>query len=100
MLRLGDRLTPRWIAPLFLGFAVLLLPWVVYLAISLPTRQIAQHYRTAWVGFDIFLILALARTGWLAYQRRREVELPAVTTATLLMVDAWFDIRRRLPAGR
>jgi hypothetical protein len=93
ILEIGDRLlAPRWVAPLFLAFCIILLPWIVYLALSLPTRNVARHYNVSWIGFDVLLILAMARTAWLAFRQRRQVELSAVATATLLVVDAWFDV--------
>jgi hypothetical protein len=58
------------------------------IALSLPSRTVADHYRLAWVGFDILLLLALSRTAWLAFKGSRQVELPATATATLLIVDA------------
>src|SRR4029450_13059298 len=32
--------------------AVLFVPWIVYLAIELPTRVSTAHYDLMWVGFD------------------------------------------------
>lgn len=93
----GDFLEPRWVPPLFLILAMGLLPWIVYIAISLPSRTVADHYRLAWVGFDVMLLLALSRTAWLAFKGSRQVELPATATATLLVVDAWFDITTAHP---
>jgi hypothetical protein len=81
-----------WVGWLFLGLAALLIPWLFVLWQNLPNRDIVRHYRTAWIGFDIVLALALARTGWLAWRGRDHVQLPAVAAATLLVVDAWFDI--------
>jgi hypothetical protein len=83
---------PRWAGPLFLALTFALIPWIVYLGLSLPTRTVANHYRTAWVGFDVLLVLAMGRTAYLALKGHRRIELPAITTATLLIVDAWFDI--------
>lgn len=97
LLQLGDLLAPRWVAPLFLAMAVLLLPWIVYLGFTLPSHQLTRHYRLSWVGFDVLLVLAMSRTAWLAFRERRQVELPAVATATLLLVDAWFDVTTAPP---
>lgn len=97
LLHLGDAIAPRWVAPLFLIGAVLLLPWIVYLALTLPHRAIAHHYNLSWVGFDVFLGLTMVRTAWLAFRQRRQVELPAVATATMLIIDAWFDITTSQP---
>lgn len=83
---------PRWVGPLFLVLAVLTVPWVAELAVTLPKHQYTGHYRLAWVGFDLLLVGALARTGWVAWRGRDYVQIPAVITGTLLVVDAWFDV--------
>jgi hypothetical protein len=49
-------------------FSVLLLPWTIYLAVSLPSGQISPDYDTAWAGFDVML---LAGTAWFALRRSR-----------------------------
>jgi hypothetical protein len=86
------RPAPRWVAPLFSGAALAIVPWIVYLGFELPERSTSQHYNLAWVGFDVLLLFAMARTALFAWQGRRQVQLPAVATATLLIVDAWFDV--------
>lgn len=91
---------PRWVAPVFLGLAVLTVPWIVYLGLTLPSRSLARHYDLAWVGFDVALVVALLRTGWLAARGRDHIELPAVAAATLLCVDAWFDVVTAPSASR
>lgn len=82
----------HWAPRAYLAVAVLLVPWIVWLSFSLPARATARHYRLAWVGFDCVLVVAFARTGYLALRRRAQTELAAVATATLLLVDAWFDV--------
>ena len=90
---LGVRRTaPRWVAPLFAAGALVLVPWIVYLGLALPERSTDQHYNLAWVGFDVLLLFAMTRTALLAWKGRRQVQLPAAATATLLLVDAWFDV--------
>jgi hypothetical protein len=83
---------PRWLGALFLVMAGLTVAWIAELWATLPYRDVSAHYRLAWVGFDLMLALALARTGWLAWRGRDHVELPAVAAATLLIVDCWFDV--------
>jgi hypothetical protein len=83
---------PRWLGPIFIGLALITLAWIAVLWVTLPRRDVSEHYRVAWVGFDVFLAVALARTGWLALHGHDHVQLPAVASATLLVVDAWFDI--------
>ena len=83
---------PRWLGPVFIALALVTLAWIVVLWATLPRRDVSEHYRLAWVGFDVFLAFALARTGWLAWHGHDHVEIPAAVTATLLFVDAWFDV--------
>ncbi len=82
----------RRMAWIYAAAAVALMPWIVYLAITLPKRDLDTHYRAAWVGFDLLLAAAITRTAYLAFRMDPRVQLPAVATATLLIVDAWFDI--------
>lgn len=84
---------PFWIAPVFGLLAAVTVPWTAYLAVVLPGHADAPNYRSAWVGFDIGLVLALSATAYLAWRGRRQVALAATATATLLVVDAWFDGR-------
>jgi len=95
------RIAPRWVAPVFAAGALVLVPWVVYLGFKLPERSTDQHYNLSWVGFDLLLLFAMSRTALLAWKGRRQVQLPAAATCTLLVVDAWFDImtspRHHLP---
>jgi hypothetical protein len=77
---------------LYTGAAVVLLPWIGLLAVTLPRRQFDAHYRAAWVGFDLLLILAIIRTAYMAFRVDPRIQIPATATATLLIVDAWFDI--------
>lgn len=86
------RAVPRWAGLLFGVLALVSVPWIVVLWLSLPSRDLSAHYRLTWVGFDVMLAFALARTGWTAWHGSDHVELPAVCAATLLVVDAWFDV--------
>jgi hypothetical protein len=96
-----DARVVRWAGPAFVLFAVIMLPWTVYLGYSLPARQSSPHYDIAWVGFDVLLLVTLAGTGYFALRRSGYLAVAAAATATLLIVDAWFDImtspRRQLP---
>ena len=81
----------RWTGPLFLLFSVLLLPWVVYIGLSLPSRQLSPNYDLAWAGFDVMLAASLGTSGYFALRRSRYLAPAAAATAALLVVDAWFD---------
>jgi hypothetical protein len=82
----------RRTAWLYTAAAVVLLPWIGLLAVTLPRRQFDLHYRAAWVGFDLLLVLAITRTAYMAFRIDPRVQMPATATATLLFVDAWFDM--------
>lgn len=90
----------RWTGPAFTLFSLILLPWIVYLAYSLPSRQLSADYDIAWAGFDIMLLAALASTGYFAFRRSRYLATAATAAATLLIVDAWFDVMTTLPGQR
>jgi hypothetical protein len=82
----------RRLAWLYLLAAVILLPWIAYLAESLPRRSLDVHYRAAWVGFDLLLVVTLSRTAYMAFKADARIQLTATAAATLLIVDAWFDV--------
>src|SRR4051812_32854626 len=86
------RAVGRWIMPVYALFAVAIVPWIVWLAWTLPERSVSAHYRLAWVGFDVLLCGALARTAYLAWRRSPFLVNVASATAALLVVDAWFDV--------
>jgi hypothetical protein len=92
------RPVPRWVAPVFAALGAATVPWTAYLAVSLPARASAQHYRLAWVGFDLMLVALLLTTALLAWRGSRQVGLAAAATATVLVVDAWFDVTTSRPA--
>ena len=82
----------RWVAPVFIFCSVVLIPWIIYLGFSLPARQVSRHYGAAWVGFDVFELIALGATGYFALRRSRYLALASASAATLLVCDAWFDL--------
>jgi hypothetical protein len=83
---------PRWVVPLFGLGALVLVPWVVLLVAALPSAHRAAHWDVAWAGFDIALALLLLAVAGAAWRRSPWFEGAATATATLLLVDAWFDV--------
>jgi hypothetical protein len=79
-------------APLFAVLGAGTVPWTVYLSLTLPDHARAHNYRLAWVGFDVMLIVAMLATAVLAWRGRRLAGQAAGCTATMLIVDAWFDV--------
>lgn len=75
-----------------LGGSLVLFPWIGYLSAALPTTSQAGAWRTAWVGYDIALAAVLAITGLATWQRRQVLQVLMPLSATLMLVDAWFDV--------
>lgn len=82
----------RWVVPLYGLAAVVLVPWIVLLVVWLPSAHRADHWDIAWAGFDVALALLLVTVAVAAQRRSPWLEGAATATATLLFVDAWFDI--------
>ena len=82
----------RRLAWIYLFAAAWLVLWTVYLALSLPKENLEHHYRLTWVGFDVALVVSLYLTAHMAFRLDARVQAPATVVATLLIVDAWFDI--------
>ena len=83
------RQTRWWLA---LAAAIALIPWIAYLALTLPQNYNAQNWRATWVGFDVLLLVFIAATAVLGFLRHRLLTLFAFATGVLLICDAWFDV--------
>ena len=77
--------------------AILLVPWTVYLAVSLPREHKVRDWGPLWVAFDGIELLLLAITLWLSLQRRTIGLLVAFATGVVLLCDAWFDVLTSAP---
>jgi hypothetical protein len=69
-----------------------LVVWIIVLVLTLHRSFHAQHWKGAWVGFDLILLLAFAATGWAFWRGRQMVIACLLVTGTLLCCDAWFDV--------
>jgi hypothetical protein len=83
---------PRWAASVLALVAILLVPWILYLTFTLPSRHVTFHYDLAWVGFDVGLAAAFAATAWAALRGSSLLVPLAAATGTMLLCDAWFDV--------
>jgi hypothetical protein len=79
------------VAPGFALAAVCTVPWVVFLGVTLPATARVND-RIAWVGFDAAELAMLAITAFLAWRGKPKVAMAATALATMLVVDAWFDV--------
>jgi hypothetical protein len=88
---------PRWLAPLAVSCALGIVPWIVYLALTLPDKQRADDYALAWVGFDSALALVLAGLAYCAIKRKPATELLAGVAATMLAEAVLLAVFAELP---
>src|ERR1700761_9529758 len=79
----------EWLA---LSAAIALIPWTVYLALTLPQSYSAQHWQLTWVGFDVLLLAFMLATAVLGFTHHPLLTLFAFATGVLLVCDAWFDV--------
>jgi hypothetical protein len=78
--------------PLMIGGAIALVPWTIFLALTLPESHVVHNWPVIWVGFDIILIVLMASTAVLGLLRRQLLVLSAFATGVLLICDAWLDV--------
>lgn len=88
---------PGWVSVLYGAMAVGLVPWIGFLAASLPSRHVSHHWDLAWTGMDIGILAAVVATTLLALRRSGWVVISATVVFTLLMTDAWFDVLTARP---
>ena len=77
---------------IMIGGSIAMIPWLVYLSVTLPANYVAHNWPVTWVGFDILLVVFMAATAVLGYLRRQLLVLAAFTAGVLLICDAWFDL--------
>src|SRR5262249_13788609 len=74
------------------GGSIAMIPWLVYLSMTLPANYVAHNWPATWVGFDILLVGFMLATAVLGHLRRQLLMLTAFTSGVLLICDAWFDL--------
>jgi len=79
----------EWLA---LCAAIALIPWTIYLGLTLPQSYTAQHWQATWVGFDVLLLTFMMATAVLGFTHHHLLTLFAFATGVLLVCDAWFDV--------
>jgi len=82
----------QFVSLCFLVGAVVIVPWTVFLGLTLPPKYDAGHWRLLWTGFDAALIAVLLLAAWAAWYRRQILAAIAMMAGTLLVCDAWFDM--------
>ncbi|MFE1882236.1 hypothetical protein [Streptomyces diastatochromogenes] len=82
----------RWTLVLLGAGAVLLVPWMVVLALTLPGSTEVRHWSLAWIGLDVLIATGCAATALLGLRADPRARLTAAATAAMAVLDAWFDI--------
>ncbi len=90
--RSGPWLIPAWVALVLCLFALGLIPWAIYLFLTLPPDYTANHWWLAWGGFDVALVVVLMSTVIAIARRSAYAEMAATIAGTLLVCDVWFDV--------
>ncbi|WP_209445526.1 hypothetical protein [Streptomyces roseochromogenus] len=72
--------------------AVLLVPWMVVLAMTLPGSTKVDNWPLAWIGLDVLMAAGCAATALLGLLGDARARLTASATASVAVLDAWFDI--------
>ena len=76
-----------------------MVPWMAYLAGALRTVAHAVPWDAVWIGFDALEAAGLVATGLLVRSGDPRRSLTAAATATLFIVDAWFDCWTSTPGA-
>ncbi len=82
----------RVVAGVILVIAVALVPWIVFLGVTLPPRYEAGHWPLLWIGYDVAEVAVLLVAAWAAWFRRQILAATSLVAATLMLCDAWFDV--------
>ena len=89
----------RWILMTLGGAAMALVPWMVLLARTLPSSTQVRNWQVAWIGLDVLMAAGCATTALLGLRRHPYARLTASATATVAVLDAWFDITPAQPGS-
>jgi hypothetical protein len=90
---------PKWATVVYATMAVVLIPWILNLASTLPERHLERHWDAVWVGFDFIMLCTIVLTLWFMFKRVIWVVVSASALGALLIVDAWFDIMTAKPGS-
>ena len=97
MVKLAQSSYTRFLGRFLPVVAVGLFAWISILTFTLPSSYRAQHWVATWVGFDVAMLVSIATTAW-AIRKKRQLAIPAaMVSATLLVIDAWFDLMTSRP---
>lgn len=87
----------KWTLVALAAAAVMLVPWMVVLGLTLPARAEVRNWPLAWIGLDVLMTAGCAATALLGLRRDPRMRLTAAATASMAVLDAWFDITTAQP---
>jgi hypothetical protein len=90
-------LVKRWTLVVLGAAAVLLVPWMVVLGLTLPADTEVRNWSLAWIGLDVLMAAGCATTALLGLRGDPRARLTASATAAVAVLDAWFDITTARP---
>jgi hypothetical protein len=82
----------------FVGSAIVLVGWMVFLASTLHGTAEVNHWSTVWIGLDTMEALSLVCLGAFLVRHDHRARTAATVSATLFGMDAWFDVMFSLSA--
>ncbi|MFJ3948810.1 hypothetical protein ACIPXV_01880 [Streptomyces libani] len=82
----------RWQGRILTGAGLILLPWLGYLAGTLPPAE-----AVAWIALDALEAVALLATGTRLLRGVSRHRAPAAAAAVLLLADACLDLATAAP---
>ncbi|MEU4799551.1 hypothetical protein [Streptomyces sp. NPDC023327] len=93
------RCTARAAAGGLIGLGLAMVPWLIVLHTWLPGTAESARWAWAWTGLDCLEAAGMLATGVLLRRGDPRGALTAAATATLLLVDAWFDTMTAAPGA-
>ncbi|WEO95645.1 hypothetical protein A6P39_017330 [Streptomyces sp. FXJ1.172] len=89
----------KWALVALAAAAVLLVPWMVVLAVTLPGSTRVDNWPLTWIGLDVLMAAGCAATALLGLRGDPRSRLTASATASVAVLDAWFDITTARAGG-
>ncbi|MGW3207328.1 hypothetical protein [Streptomyces sp. NPDC001135] len=90
--REGATVRKKWPWVLLGAAGALLVPWMVVLAVTLPGSTEVDNWPLAWIGLDVLMATGCSATALLGLRGDARARLTASATASVAVLDAWFDI--------
>lgn len=82
---------PSWLPWIYGTSIVWLVPWIIYLAYTLPPKQTMANWCPVWVGLDLAMAVLAAIIIYLIIKKSLWLPFPLIALSVLLFADAWFD---------